>query len=350
MENSSELSTEKRESLDTVLQWYRDNVIAYNVTRLRWELYNLLPDDVKEELQNQNTYWSGTGTNSDWNDTWETEETDNAAEDGMEADAGLETIEEQEKEGNEDEDEEMMDITEFELLKRRYAKIMRGHSKDFDDHYRLPEDVWSIKELLEPDNLHFAVPDGTNPLRNGQAKTQAEWLDLAEQRLKNQAVESERASLVLPAEYRYLMTLTDGFIGPDLPYQWHLNILECFSGPSRDKAPPLEELKSCLALNEPYVDWTVYAGLLTGTGSLCTAECGLLLCERPGKDMAWRIFYLPEDGEYTDLAIYDDFEHFLYWYAMDLPRGVVLPTLEEDEMDVVGFRRRFSRISMQSTP
>jgi len=349
MENSSELSEVKRESLDRVLQWYRDNVIAYNVTRLRWELYNILPDDIREEIQNENPYW-GNGVDrsgSDWNDIWETEETDDAENDGMEADAEQKDKDEDE---DEDEDEEMMDVTEFELLKRRYTKIMRGHLEDFDDHYRLPEDVWSIKELLEPQNLQRAVPDGTNPIRNNQGRTQVEWLDLAEQRLRSQAVESERALLVLPAEYQYLMTLTDGFIGPDLPYQWHLNILECFSGPSRDKTPPLEELISSLALVEHYVDWTVYAGLLTGTGSLCTAACGLLLCERPGKDKAWRIFYLPEDGGYSDLAIYDDFEQFLYWYAMDLPRGVILPTLEEDEMNIVGFRRRFSRVSMRTTP
>ncbi|GAB7341052.1 hypothetical protein MBLNU457_7375t1 [Dothideomycetes sp. NU457] len=339
MENSSELSDETKEMLDNALSVYREAVISYNITRLRWELYNILSDEVRDEIQYEMMYGGG-GVYSDF-DFGDSNDAESNEMD--EAEAGK-------KEEEAEEDQEMMDVTEFELMKRHYAKIMRDHLEDFDEHYHLPDDVWSIRELLWPDNLRLAVPDGTNPVPNIDGKTQADWIALAEQKVRNEAVESERATVVLPAEYRYLMTLTDGFVGPDLPYQWHQNILECFSGPRFDRALPVEELLSFFELDSQEADWTVYAGLLTGRGSLCTAACGLLLCEKPGRDKAWRIFYLPEDGEYTDLVVYDDFEKFLNWYGMYLPRVVWLPTLEEEDMNTVMFRRRFSRVSMRNTP
>jgi len=339
MENSTKLSEKTKESLDNALDWYRETVIAYNITRLRWELYNIISDEIRDEIQYENMYGGG-GTYTEFG----------FGEDGDEESNGMEADSEKKKEEEVEEDEEMMDVTEFEFMKRHYMKIMRGHLEDFDDHYHLPEDVWSVRELLWPDNLRLAVPDGTNPIPNIDGKTQADWIDLAEQKVKNEAVESERATVVLPAEYRYLMTMTDGFVGPDLPYQWHQNILECFSGPRSDKALSVEELKSYLELDSQHADWTVYAGLLTGRGSLCTAACALLLCERPSRDKAWRIFYLPEDGEYTDLKVYDSFDSFLFWYGSDLPWGVWLPTLEEEDMNTVMFRRRFSRVSMRNTP
>jgi hypothetical protein len=202
-------------------------------------------------------------------------------------------------------------------LSRLYAELYQSakHTSELPQH-----------QYTKLSDLFANIPDGTYPPYPSQ-NSQNERLEELESEIFTTGTDQGVGPLSLPTQYKILMSMTGGILGPDYPKPEFENIVSAIDGALTDCTESETILKESGLLNQG--NWRILTGWQCGVnrfhtqgdrGGTWIVYCSCEHIDDGSRDWGWRYIFKHPDKE---PIVCDDVVEFLDMYTLFYTDGKV---------------------------